>query len=145
MLLIDNSKLGNLPAQGFTLVELIGVILLISILAAVAIPRYLDLEANASSRAIEAAIAELNGREGILWADVKFSASGYDPATGDSIVWEKMKDDGTGTYPVLGDGYVWDIGLAETGGALNFRGNDKVTLKRIPSTPAYPAKWTRQP
>ena len=145
MLLIDDRKLRDSPAQGFTLVELIGVLLLLSILAAIAIPRYLDMEANASNRAIDAAIAELNGREGILWADVKSSASGYDLVTGDGVVWGNMKNDSTGNYPYLGAGYVWVAGPIETGGTLNFRESDTVILSRTPSTPANPAKWMRQP
>jgi len=145
VLLIDDRKLRNSPAQGFTLVELIGVLLLLSILSALAIPRYLDLEANASNRAIDAAIAELNGREGILWADVKFSASGYDPVTCDGIILGNMKNDSTGNYPFLGAGYVWVTGPIETGGTLDFRGSDTVILSRTPSTTAYPAKWMRQP
>ncbi len=145
MLLIDDRKLRNSPAQGFTLVELIGVLLLLSILSALAIPRYLDLEANASNRAIDAAIAELTGREGILWADVNFSASGFDPVTCDGFIWGNMKNDSTGNYPFLGAGYVWVTGPIETGGTLDFRGSDTVILSRTPSTTAYPAKWMRQP
>ncbi|MDH3392513.1 MAG: type II secretion system GspH family protein [Desulfobulbaceae bacterium] len=48
--------LGN--QEGFTLIEIIAVLVLLGILAAVAIPKYIDLQTQAKTKAAEAAVAE---------------------------------------------------------------------------------------
>ena len=134
---------GFLSQSGFTLLELIGVLVILSVMAALAIPRYIDLEASATIRSIDAAISELNSREALVWSQVKTTRSSYDRHTGDVKVWGLMCNDSTNSYPYLGDSYTWTALPTETGGTLIFKSGSEFTLSRAKSTIANPGRWSR--
>jgi hypothetical protein len=51
--------------------------LILGILAALAVPRYIDLEAAATVRGIDTAVCELNGREALVWGQVKTTRTSW--------------------------------------------------------------------
>ena len=57
--------------------EIIAVMMILGLLAAVAVPRYVDLEQNAKQRVIDAAVSELNGQESLVWTKLKISVTGF--------------------------------------------------------------------
>jgi prepilin-type N-terminal cleavage/methylation domain-containing protein len=120
--------------KGFTLVEIIAVMVILSVLAAVAIPRYLSLDESARQRAIDAGIAELNGREILTWSNIKITMTGY--------------IDDAALFPILdttlGGQYTWVGGPPDKdGGTLRFKTSIEVPLTRTESTDIQPGGWSR--
>jgi MSHA pilin protein MshA len=117
--------------SGFTLIEIMAVLVIISVMASVATKKYIDISDVARDRALQAGMTELNSRETLTWTNQKFAVGGY---TNDNDIWTAMDTD-------LGGGYSWTAGPDATGGTLSF-GNQAVALNRAASTTIAAARWT---
>jgi len=125
-------------SQGFTLIEIMAVLIIMGVMASVAVSKINDISGTAELRALETGIAELNAREMLCWTNVKFAPGGWIDNGGDTFVWTTMMVMNTDVGPE----YSWTAGPDRlAGGTLSFKSRS-IPLNRAVSTNTAAARWS---
>jgi prepilin-type N-terminal cleavage/methylation domain-containing protein len=116
--------------DGFTLIEIMSVLVIISVLAGVGATKFNEISDSAIAKVLEHSISELNSRELLVWALVKFSNQGW---VSDGALFAQLDKN-------LGEGYQWGSGPTTAGGTLLMK-SASITLVRTPSTVSAAGQW----
>jgi len=124
--------------QGFTLIEIMAVLVIMGVMASVAVSKMNDITGTAELRALKTGIVELNVRETLYWTNAKFApGGGWSGNGGDNFVWNTMMVLNTD----LGSEYSWTAPPTEAGGELSFSSQSR-NLNRAASTNTTSGRWT---
>ena len=66
-----------LNQKGFTLIELISVMIIMGVMSSAAVKKVDFVTGTASTRALSITVKELNVRESLVWSNIKISNDGY--------------------------------------------------------------------
>ncbi len=116
--------------QGFTLIEMTSIMIIMGVLGSVVIQKFDILSDTAAEQAVKAGVRELNVRESLTWTDIKISSVGW---TNDDEVFAKVDTD-------LGTDYKWNPGPTVDGGTFHFKSKPKA-LDRSHSTSISAGNW----
>ena len=116
--------------KGFTLIELISVIVIMGVMVSVAIQKYDFLSDNACMTVLKSGIRELNTRESVTWSKIKLSDTGY---SNDADIYNAVDKN-------IGSEFSWDPSPDTDGGTLHYR-SQSIDLTRVPSTQISPGTW----
>jgi len=118
--------------RGFTLVEIICVLVITSVISAVAFSKILQADEGAQQIGINHGVSEMNVRETVTWAVAKVNTDVID----DDLIWSQLDKK-------LGNEYSWDSGPNPSGNStLKFK-ETAVVVARFVSTNTQPGKWRR--
>jgi prepilin-type N-terminal cleavage/methylation domain-containing protein len=119
--------------RGFTLIELVAVLVIMGVLGSVGVHKFGMLTDTAGLKTLEASITELNVRETLTWYNIKMSTESW---TSDETVFAQVDKN-------LGPDFGWNSGPTEDGGSLLIR-DHAISLKREPSTVSQSGRWSLQ-
>ena len=126
--MMNNNLIAN--RKGFTLIELMSVLVIMGVMFSIAIKKYDLLSDSASMTAIKIGGRELNTRETLIWTQMKISDTDW---TSDADVYNAVDKN-------LGQGYSWNPGLNIGGGTLYYK-SQSVVLARNESKRNGVASW----
>jgi MSHA pilin protein MshA len=129
-------KIARSNKKGFTLIEIIAVLVILGILAAVAIPKYTDLQNTARIKAAQSAISEVKARCSSVYSQWLMVKNGATPTMDDII-----NGDGESTPPIAGVTTAPDLGADftvefDSGGVITVTAVQGVNLE-----PAVTGNW----
>ena len=116
--------------KGFTLIELMAVLVIMGVMFSVAIKKFDILSDTASITALKTGVRELNTRETLVWTQVKLSDTEW---TSDADVYDTVDKN-------LGQGYSWNPGPNIGGGTLYYK-SQSIVLARNESKMNSMASW----
>ena len=116
-----------LNQRGFTLIELIAVMLILGVIVTIAATKFINLDRSAADRVVDLAIEELNVREKLTWSNCRLEDRWADIAvcTSDNMIYD------------LGKGHVSADRTSITVNGVS------VPVSRADATPETPAIWER--
>jgi prepilin-type N-terminal cleavage/methylation domain-containing protein len=116
--------------KGFTLIEMISIMIILGVLGSVGTKKYDDFTHTANETILATAIHELNTREKLIWVDMKISINGY---TNDVDVYTALDTN-------FGSRLKWNPDPNIGGGTLHCESASRILI-RIPSSITEAAKW----
>ncbi len=116
--------------KGFTLIELISVMIIMGVMSSVAVKKVDFITDTASTRALAITVKELNVRESLVWSNMKISNDGY---TTDEDIFAALDTN-------LGTKLKWNPGPTIDGGTLHCE-SQSIVLNRTHSANSTAGKW----
>jgi prepilin-type N-terminal cleavage/methylation domain-containing protein len=125
-----NKKFSISNKKGFTLVEVVAVMVIMGVMASLGIKKLDLLSHTAADRVLEQGLRELNTREALTWTKIKLTESGW---VNDANVFAELDKN-------LGHEFIWAVEPNITGGTLRFR-SKSIPLSRMASSSSSVGRW----
>ena len=116
--------------RGFTLIELMAVMVIMGVMVSVATKKFDILSDTASNTAIKTGVRELNTQESLVWIQMKLSETG----------WITDLDIYNAVDKNLGAGYSWNPDPNISGGTLHYK-SQSIVLARDESKRNSVGSW----